>query len=347
MESGEVVVLPAAKERSLLAVLALNAGHVVGADALVDTLWGDTPPATARKTLQTYVSNLRRTVGFDVLVTEGAGYRLRVDADAVDVWRFRTLIQAGEEALQRVDSSGAGRVGRGGWTVAGRAARRCRAAHRIGRRGCPPPRGVPDCARNPHQCRPRRRRRRRAGGGTQGARYASIRSENGCGYISSRPCTGPDGRLTRWPPTAAPGPCSARNSGSSPAGSCVASNERCSSTIPRSTRHRCVPHRRQGRFRSSDRQSGTRCHPTASTLRTRSSATGPWMSSPSPPSCHTSTCGGTRQQTASCVAWPRSAASSCTTNGEWDSPTDRRSSTSSTGSMTRSPSSTPPVRSAP
>jgi DNA-binding SARP family transcriptional activator/pimeloyl-ACP methyl ester carboxylesterase len=100
MESGEVV-LPAAKERSLLAVLALNAGHVVGADALVDTLWGDAPPATARKTLQTYVSNLRRTMGSDVLVTEGAGYRLRVDADSVDVCRFRTLVRAGEEALRR------------------------------------------------------------------------------------------------------------------------------------------------------------------------------------------------------------------------------------------------------
>jgi DNA-binding SARP family transcriptional activator/pimeloyl-ACP methyl ester carboxylesterase len=79
----------------------LNADHVVGPDALVDTLWGDAPPATARKTLQTYVSNLRRTVGADVLVTEGAGYRLRVDADSVDVCRFRTLVQAGEEALRR------------------------------------------------------------------------------------------------------------------------------------------------------------------------------------------------------------------------------------------------------
>jgi DNA-binding SARP family transcriptional activator len=87
MESGEVV-LPAAKERSLLALLALNAGHVVGADAIVDGLWGDAPPASARKTLQTYVSNLRRVLGFDVLVTEGAGYRLRVDADSVDVSCF-------------------------------------------------------------------------------------------------------------------------------------------------------------------------------------------------------------------------------------------------------------------
>jgi DNA-binding SARP family transcriptional activator/pimeloyl-ACP methyl ester carboxylesterase len=100
MESGEVAVA-AAKERSLLAVLALNAGQAVGPDALVDALWGDTPPATARKTLQTYVSNLRRALGSDVVVTEATGYLLRADGDAVDVSRFRTLVHAGEDALQR------------------------------------------------------------------------------------------------------------------------------------------------------------------------------------------------------------------------------------------------------
>jgi DNA-binding SARP family transcriptional activator/pimeloyl-ACP methyl ester carboxylesterase len=99
-ESGEVVIA-SAKERSLLAALALNAEHVVGADALVDALWGDAPPATARKTLQTYVSNLRRALGPDVLVTEPTGYVLRIDAAAVDVGRFRALIRAGEDALRR------------------------------------------------------------------------------------------------------------------------------------------------------------------------------------------------------------------------------------------------------
>jgi DNA-binding SARP family transcriptional activator/pimeloyl-ACP methyl ester carboxylesterase len=103
-ESGEVVIA-AAKERSLLAALALNAGHVVGADALVDALWGDAPPATARKTLQTYVSNLRRALGADVLVTESTGYLLRIDADAVDVGRFRALVRAGEDALLRGSNS--------------------------------------------------------------------------------------------------------------------------------------------------------------------------------------------------------------------------------------------------
>jgi DNA-binding SARP family transcriptional activator/pimeloyl-ACP methyl ester carboxylesterase len=99
VESGDVVIA-AAKERSLLAALALNPGRVVGTDALLDALWGDTPPATGRKTLQTYVANLRRALGSDVIVTEPAGYLLRIDADAVDVSRFRALVHDGEDALR-------------------------------------------------------------------------------------------------------------------------------------------------------------------------------------------------------------------------------------------------------
>ena len=95
------VVLAAAKERSLLTALALNAGRVVGGDVLVDALWGDAPPATARKTLQTYVSNIRRTLGCDVVVTEATGYLLRVASDDVDVGRFRALVREGEDALRR------------------------------------------------------------------------------------------------------------------------------------------------------------------------------------------------------------------------------------------------------
>jgi DNA-binding SARP family transcriptional activator/pimeloyl-ACP methyl ester carboxylesterase len=99
VESGDVVIA-AAKERSLLAALALNPGRVVGTDALLDALWGDTPPATGRKTLHTYVANLRRALGTGVIVTEPAGYLLRIDADAVDVGRFRALVRAGEDALR-------------------------------------------------------------------------------------------------------------------------------------------------------------------------------------------------------------------------------------------------------
>jgi DNA-binding SARP family transcriptional activator/pimeloyl-ACP methyl ester carboxylesterase len=97
-EAGEVV-LGAAKERSLLAALALNPGSVVTAEHLIDALWGDSPPATARKTLQTYVSNIRRALGSNVVATEPTGYVLRVAADDVDVGRFRRLVREGEATL--------------------------------------------------------------------------------------------------------------------------------------------------------------------------------------------------------------------------------------------------------
>jgi DNA-binding SARP family transcriptional activator/pimeloyl-ACP methyl ester carboxylesterase len=99
-EPGEAV-LRAAKERSLLGALALSPGQVVGFDSLVDALWGDAPPASARKTLQTYVSNVRRSLGAEVVGTAASGYVLHAAADDVDVGRFRTLVQRGEEALQR------------------------------------------------------------------------------------------------------------------------------------------------------------------------------------------------------------------------------------------------------
>jgi DNA-binding SARP family transcriptional activator/pimeloyl-ACP methyl ester carboxylesterase len=94
-----VVELAAAKERSLVAALALNVGSVVSAERLIDALWGDEPPPTARKTLQTYVSNIRRTFGSDVVTTEPNGYVLRVAPEDVDVYVFRRLMREGQTML--------------------------------------------------------------------------------------------------------------------------------------------------------------------------------------------------------------------------------------------------------
>lgn len=98
-ETGEVV-FGAAKERSLVAALALSP-EGVSADALIDALWGDSPPATARKTLQTYVVNIRRACGADAIATVESGYALRVAPEDVDVARFRALVHLGEAALRR------------------------------------------------------------------------------------------------------------------------------------------------------------------------------------------------------------------------------------------------------
>src|SRR5688572_24810388 len=96
-EGGQV--LGAAKERSLLAALALAPGSSVSTEALVAALWGDSPPVAARKTLQTYVWNLRQAFGDDLIATTAPGYSLQIVPEDVDVGRFRTLATEGGRAL--------------------------------------------------------------------------------------------------------------------------------------------------------------------------------------------------------------------------------------------------------
>jgi DNA-binding SARP family transcriptional activator len=88
---GAPVDLSSRKQRALLALLALRAGQVLSVDRLVDDLWGESPPATARHALQVYVSNLRKQLGKAVVGTEPPGYVLRLPAEACDAVRFETL----------------------------------------------------------------------------------------------------------------------------------------------------------------------------------------------------------------------------------------------------------------
>lgn len=105
----EPITIAAAKERALLEVLAVRADQVVSTHDLIDALWGTSPPASAHKTLQTYVSNLRKVIG-GALITEPPGYRLTVSADQVDARRFETLALEGREALHAEDASRASKL---------------------------------------------------------------------------------------------------------------------------------------------------------------------------------------------------------------------------------------------
>jgi len=98
---GTPVPLAAAKPRALLALLLLNRNHVVSTERLIDELWGDDPPAQATKTLQVYVSQLRKSLGTDRLVTRAPGYMLRVEEGELDLDRFEQLRREGrhDEAL--------------------------------------------------------------------------------------------------------------------------------------------------------------------------------------------------------------------------------------------------------
>jgi YVTN family beta-propeller protein len=83
------------KQRALLGVLLLYPNVVVSTERLIDELWGGRPPATAGKVLQTYVSQLRRALGSDRIVTRSPGYLLHVDGDDLDAEHFRRLAAEG------------------------------------------------------------------------------------------------------------------------------------------------------------------------------------------------------------------------------------------------------------
>jgi DNA-binding SARP family transcriptional activator/streptogramin lyase len=69
--------------------------ELVASDRLVDELWGERPPPTAAKILQNAVSQLRKTLGDDRLLTRPPGYFLRVEPGELDLERFEVLTERG------------------------------------------------------------------------------------------------------------------------------------------------------------------------------------------------------------------------------------------------------------
>ena len=104
---GAPIALGGQKRRALLAVLLLDANHVVSRDRLIDALWGEDPPDTARNTIQVYVSQLRKLLPEGVLETAAPGYRLVVEPEAVDLFEFMRLSEEGRTALGAGDAPGA------------------------------------------------------------------------------------------------------------------------------------------------------------------------------------------------------------------------------------------------
>ncbi|GAA0608499.1 AfsR/SARP family transcriptional regulator [Kutzneria viridogrisea] len=95
----------APKPRTVLALLALNAGSVVHLDQLVEELWEHRPPGSPSTTLQTYVYQLRKLLtpgsrGGTALQTKPRGYQLLLGENAqVDVRSFEALLTRGRKSL--------------------------------------------------------------------------------------------------------------------------------------------------------------------------------------------------------------------------------------------------------
>jgi DNA-binding SARP family transcriptional activator len=95
---GRPVVLGGRNQRAVLAVLAFHAGRPVSTDRLVDELWGEHAPRTAPTSVQNAISQLRRLIGQERLLTTAAGYVLVVHDDELDAARFEHLLAASRAA---------------------------------------------------------------------------------------------------------------------------------------------------------------------------------------------------------------------------------------------------------
>ena len=121
-ENGVSITLTAPKPRQVLALLALHADHAVPVATLIEELWEQNPPRSARTTLQTYVLQLRELIGValaygenerctpkDILATLPGGYRLETRGGSVDYREFERRAGAGYRAMDADDYQGAAR----------------------------------------------------------------------------------------------------------------------------------------------------------------------------------------------------------------------------------------------
>jgi DNA-binding SARP family transcriptional activator len=110
IDGDEPIVIAAPKQRALLAMLVLHHGERVSVDRIADALWGEAAPATATKTVQVYVAQLRKALGEGLLLTEPGGYRAVVEGDDLDVVAFERLLDDGTRLLEEGNAEAARRT---------------------------------------------------------------------------------------------------------------------------------------------------------------------------------------------------------------------------------------------
>lgn len=107
---GRGVDLRGPQSRAVLSRLALAGGQVVSTDRLIDDIWAGEPPPKALGGLQAHVSHLRRALEpgrarrtpAEVLISSPPGYALRLPTDAVDAWRFESLLREADDVSDPV-----------------------------------------------------------------------------------------------------------------------------------------------------------------------------------------------------------------------------------------------------
>ncbi|MEU1228305.1 BTAD domain-containing putative transcriptional regulator [Streptomyces sp. NPDC005828] len=107
--NGELRTPTAPMARRVLALLVIHADRVVPTEQFIDELWGERPPLRARKTVQTYIYQLRKALSGDedsggsqnLVETHPHGYRLLLRGCRLDVRDFKLLVREGRDALAR------------------------------------------------------------------------------------------------------------------------------------------------------------------------------------------------------------------------------------------------------
>jgi DNA-binding SARP family transcriptional activator/streptogramin lyase len=93
VDGGRPLALGGSKQRALLALLLLDANRVVSRDRLIDELWDGAPPETAATALQVHISQLRKALGRETIVTQAPGYMVVVEPGALDLELFERLVE--------------------------------------------------------------------------------------------------------------------------------------------------------------------------------------------------------------------------------------------------------------
>ena len=100
LAAGKPVPLGGPKQRLVMAVLILGANRAVSAERLIEQVWGDAAPETARGTLQAYISRLRKALGSERIEARAPGYVLQAAGDEVDADRFERLVVDSQRRLE-------------------------------------------------------------------------------------------------------------------------------------------------------------------------------------------------------------------------------------------------------
>lgn len=98
------------KARALVASLALRRGEAVSVARLNEELWPELSPDRAKRVVQVRVAEIRKLLSVTstprLLESVASGYRLTIDADAVDANRFTALLDDAQRCTEVGDSLG-------------------------------------------------------------------------------------------------------------------------------------------------------------------------------------------------------------------------------------------------